>query len=354
MRLRRACGIGDVPDAGPEIARPTNRPARRYGRCMSRADNLPTYTIRQLGAFVAVADTGTISGAAERLHLSQSALAAAVTDLEKALNVRLTVRKRARGVQLTPTGEAVLSRARTLLRQAGELQADPSGDDGVVAGPLALGCDSSLGPTVLPELLRGFTRRYPDVRVELHEATRNSLRSSLDDGELDLTVGYDLGLPPDWRVATLESREPAAVLATDHPLARVSGLLRLADLAEEPMVLVDVSPSAEHAVEVCRQAGFAPRVAYRTQNVATARAFAACGLGWTLLVPPPCHSRPRDRSRDETGVVVRTDLEPRQDPVGVVVAWNRGSLLSSAARLLLQCAVGGEGMVGDASGSGSG
>ncbi|MBB3051136.1 DNA-binding transcriptional LysR family regulator [Prauserella isguenensis] len=321
---------------------------------MSRADKLPTYTIRQLGAFVAVADTGTISGAAERLHLSQSALAAAVTDLEKALNVRLTVRKRARGVQLTPTGEAVLSRARTLLRQAGELQADPSGEDGVVAGPLALGCDPSLGSTVLPELLRGFTRRYPDVRVELHEATRNSLRSSLDDGELDLAIGYDLGLSPDWRAAALESRETAVLLAPDHPLARVAGPLRPADLAAEPMVLVDVSPSAEHAVEVCRRAGFAPHVAYRTQNVDTARAFAARGLGWTLLVQPSRRERTHDRNHDEADVVVRADLEPRPDSVDVVVAWNRGSLLSTAARLFLQCAVGGDGASRESPGHGAG
>ncbi|MFD2396017.1 LysR family transcriptional regulator [Prauserella oleivorans] len=63
---------------------------------MSRAENLPTYTMRQLAAFVAVAETGTIGGAAERMHLSQSALASALTDLEKALKVQLTVRRRAR------------------------------------------------------------------------------------------------------------------------------------------------------------------------------------------------------------------------------------------------------------------
>ncbi|RZK84403.1 MAG: LysR family transcriptional regulator, partial [Rhodococcus sp. (in: high G+C Gram-positive bacteria)] len=90
---------------------------------MPRPDNVPVYTMRQLAAFVAVAETGTISGAAERMHLSQSALSAAVTDLEKALKAQLCVRRRARGVQLTPTGEAVLSRARALLQQAGELQA---------------------------------------------------------------------------------------------------------------------------------------------------------------------------------------------------------------------------------------
>lgn len=303
---------------------------------MSRADNLPSYTIRQLAAFVAVADTGTISGAAERMHLSQSALAAAVTDLEKALKVQLTVRKRARGVQLTPTGEAVLSRAGTLLRQAGELQADAAGDNGVVAGPLALGCYPSLGPTILPELLRTFTRRYPGARIELHEETQNRLRTSLDDGELDLAIAYDLGLSQDWRTSTLETRDPLVLLSPDHPLAGAPGPLRLADLAPEPMVLLDAPPSSEHAFEVCRQAGFAPRVTYRTQNFETARAFVGRGLGWTLLVQRPRH----DRTYDGSSVVVRTDLDPKPDPVDVVVAWNRGSMLSTVSRLFVQFAAG--------------
>lgn len=67
--------------------------------------------MRQLAAFVAVAETGTISAAAERLHLSPSALSAALTELERALKVQLCVRRRSFGIQLTRTGEAVLVRA---------------------------------------------------------------------------------------------------------------------------------------------------------------------------------------------------------------------------------------------------
>lgn len=61
---------------------------------MTRPDAVPTFTMRQLAAFVAVAETGTISGAAERLRLSQSALSAALTDLEKSLQMQLAVRGR--------------------------------------------------------------------------------------------------------------------------------------------------------------------------------------------------------------------------------------------------------------------
>ncbi|MFD2396016.1 LysR substrate-binding domain-containing protein [Prauserella oleivorans] len=61
------------------------------------------------------------------------------------------------------------------------------------------------------------------------------------------------------------------------PAGLLRGRLRLAELAEDPMVLLDAPPSSEHALDVCRQAGFAPRVAYRTENFETARAFVGAG-----------------------------------------------------------------------------
>ncbi len=299
---------------------------------MSRVENLPTYTMRQLAAFVAVGEMGTISAAAERLHLSQSALAAAVTDLEKALKVQLTVRRRARGVQLTPTGEAVLARAKALLHQASELQADAVGEGGGVAGPIVIGCYPSLGPTVLPSLLHAFTQRYPQAVPELREDTQNRLRKQLDDGEIDLAIVYDLELSPEWRTSRLMTREPSIVLDAGHRLAGTTEPVRMADLAEDPMILLDAPPSSHHALEVCRQAGFAPRVAYRTQNFETVRAFVGRGLGWTLLV-----QRPRlDVTYEGLEVVVKTVGEPRTAPVDVVVAWHQDSMLSRVSRTFIQ------------------
>ena len=76
------------------------------------------------------------------------------------------MRGRAHGVQLTPTGERVLIRAKALLEQAGDLAAEASGAEGVLTGPLAIGCYSSLGPTLLPRLLYEFNQLHPQVTVD--------------------------------------------------------------------------------------------------------------------------------------------------------------------------------------------
>src|SRR5690625_5548304 len=78
-------------------------------------------TLRQLQYFVAVAETQSITKAADRSHVSQAAVSLAITDLEKSLGVTLTIRRRAKGVALTAEGRAILTDARVMLDQAKEL-----------------------------------------------------------------------------------------------------------------------------------------------------------------------------------------------------------------------------------------
>lgn len=301
---------------------------------MARAEGVPTYTMRQLAAFVSVAETGTIAGAAERLHVSQSALSTAITDLEKALNAQLCVRRRAHGVRLTPTGQSVLARARILLQQANEIQADASGASGGVVGPVIVGCYPSLGPTVLPALLRGFTQRHPRATVEFREDNQDRLRTQVEDGELDVCIVYDLELSPQWRTEALMQRIPKVVLPAEHPLAHETSL-RLADLAEEPMVLLDAPPSSSHALDTCRRAGFVPKIAYRTRNYETARAFVGQGLGWTLLVQRPA----LDVTYEGLPVVVVDVSVPVLDPVAIVIAWHQDALPSPVTRAFIEFAL---------------
>ena len=299
---------------------------------MPRIDPAPTYTMRQLAAFVAVAETGTISAAAERLHLSPSALSASLTELERALKVQLCVRRRSFGIQLTRTGEAVLVRARALLQQAGELESDALGTGGSVSGPIAIGCYPALGPTVLPSMIAGFTRENPDAQVEFREDTQNRLQTHLENGELDLAIAYDLDLSPQLRTVPLAIREPLIVLGAEHPLARSERPIHLPDLAEHPMVLLDAPPSTKHALDVCRAGGFAPKVAYRTANFETARAFVGRGLGWTLLL-----QRPKiDVTYEGLEVVVKTIASPAVPSVHVVLAWHQNTRLSRVARAFIE------------------
>jgi DNA-binding transcriptional LysR family regulator len=290
-------------------------------------DGVPAYTIRQLAAFVAVAEWGTITAAADALHMSHSAVSATITDLEKALDVKLFVRQRARGVKLTPTGHAVLDRAKILLHHASELQNDAHSEAGSVAGPVAVGCYPSLGPTLLPSLIADFTRAHPRAHVDFREDTQNRLRGLLDAHDLDVAFLYDLGLEPGLETVTLDVRHPMVLLPGDHPLA-VGDTVRLRDLADEPMVLLDAPPSSGHALSVCAEAGFTPAIGYRAQNFETARSFVGRGLGWTLLLQRPA----MDVTYEGLPLALRTVVDPVPAPVRVVLAWRRDAVPSRVAQ----------------------
>lgn len=186
-------------------------------------DRAPGFTMRQLVAFVAVAETGTISAAAGRLLVSQSAVSLAVTELEKALSAQLCVRRRAHGVQLTSAGESLLARARALLQQASEIENEMLGAGGDLAGRLAIGCYATVGPTILPPLLSEFTDLHPRVSLTFREAMADELAARLEGGALDAVITYDLELPPTLRTATLMTRRPALVVPAGHRLATTPG-----------------------------------------------------------------------------------------------------------------------------------
>ncbi|MFF0815208.1 LysR substrate-binding domain-containing protein [Rhodococcus sp. NPDC003318] len=293
----------------------------------------PAYTMRQLFVFVAVAETGTIRAAADRLHVSQSAVSLALTELERGLRSQLCVRRRAHGVQLTPTGERVLVRARALLEQAGDLAAAAAGAEGELTGPLAIGCYSSLGPTLLPRLLYEFNQQHPRVTVDFVEDNQDRLDGRLTSGELDLAIVYDLDLSPALHRTRMDTRQPAILLPSGHRLADAP-VLELAELAEEPMVLLDAPPSSFHALQTCNRAGFTPRIRYRPKNFETARALVGRGLGWTLLIQRPQY----DVTYEGLGLVVRHEVNPPIEPVDILLAWSANVLLSKAARAFIDFA----------------
>src|SRR5215510_511263 len=120
----------------------------------------PRFTLHHLEVLVAVGETGTVSAAAERLHMSPSAVSSALTELENRLDMTLLVRRRAKGATLTADGTAALAQARMILNHAVDLQLGASGA-GPVLGHLRLGCFPSLAPTMLPALVTGFLAEHP-------------------------------------------------------------------------------------------------------------------------------------------------------------------------------------------------
>ncbi|MFD3546484.1 LysR family transcriptional regulator [Streptomyces sp. NPDC058655] len=189
--------------------------------------------LSQYTAFVAIADTGSFTKAAEALSISQSAVSHAMASLEKTLGVVLMRRSRS-GVEFTEVGRRILAHARTvvlgteqILQEAEALRADRS-------GTLHLGTSQSFGARLLPRLLTEFRSALPDVEIVLSEGTDQEIAEWLGGYTIDVGI---VALPKEnlTTVPLLED-EMCVVLPPHHPLADRS-CLRLEEVADEEFIM---------------------------------------------------------------------------------------------------------------------
>lgn len=292
------------------------------------------YTLRQLAHFIAVAETGAISAAALKLHLSQGAVSAAMTELEKVFRVQLMVRRKAHGVTLTPAGKHLYDRAKLLLADAEELELSASSGGLELAGPLVIGCYLTLAPTVLPPLLDGFMANHPRVRLESVEGTQNGLLDRLSGGELDLAVVYDTDLPAGLASVELYKASAYALLPAAHRLANQPAV-SLQELASEPMVLLDAPPSSHHSFSLFERVGTVPNIRYRTTDFEVTRSLVGRGLGYSLLVQHPAVDATYE-GRD----LVSRPLTPAVRPLSVKIIWPEAMRLTDRAQTMVDYAAG--------------
>jgi DNA-binding transcriptional LysR family regulator len=278
--------------------------------------SIPDFTLRQLAYLVAVADAGTIAAAAGTLHVSPSALSDALAELDRVLGAPLTVRRRAHGVTLTSAGAAVVERARPLLAAAREMASALHARPGELVGPITIGCYPTLAPTVLPPLLHDFGDAHPRVDLHILEATHDQLEGRIESGEVDVAFVYDALIPGHPRREQLFALPAHVLLAADDPLAAGKSV-RLDDLVDRDLILLDAPPSSAHTLSLFESRGLVPRIRHRTTSYEAVRTLVGRGLGYGILV-----QRPANTASYEGYPVAMKEITPPVAPVGIDVIWS--------------------------------
>lgn len=244
--------------------------------------------LRQLEYFVAIAEAGSVTRAAERLFVSQPSLSQQIRALERELGGALLERL-PQGVRLTAAGQSLLPEAQATIRHADRGRHAVRSALELEAAQLEIAVATSTAAGILPTVLRSWQLEYPRIEISLLEYPH---RRALDDASRDGAGDIAIGAPPSgWPgpVAHLGWEEFMLVLPSGDPLlARQS--VRLRALAERRWVHFTVGHGLAEVIDLCcAAAGYQPRVAVRTSQVPAAARFAATGLGPTLL---PDHTIP--------------------------------------------------------------
>lgn len=239
--------------------------------------------LANLNAFIAIAETGSFSEAAERLHLTQPAVSKRIAGLEQQLDVRLFDRL-GREVNLTEAGRALLPRAYQILGVLDDTRRALTNLNGEVSGRLTLATSHHIGLHRLPPLLRAFTRQHPQVALDIQFLDSEVAYEEILHGRAELAV---ITLAP-------ETREPVHampvwddpldfVAAPEHPLAR-NGAVTLADVALHPAVFPGGNTFTHHIVSNLFAAqGLTPNIGMSTNYLETIKMMVSIGLAWSVL-----------------------------------------------------------------------
>ncbi len=238
-------------------------------------------TLRQLEYLVVVGETGSITRAADRLNVSPPSISSAITQLEEELGLSLFVRQHAQGLSLTQGGHRVVDQARQVLNGAREIANIAADISGVARGPLAVGCLLTFAQLVLPRLRRGFESGYPDVRIIQKELNQAEILHALQRSEIDIALTYDMDIPTDLNFIGLVRLTPFALLHAGHELAERASV-SIADLAELPMVLLDLPISADYFLSLFSAAAQQPRIVERTRDMAVMRSMVGNAFGYSI------------------------------------------------------------------------
>lgn len=242
--------------------------------------------LRQLRYFVAVAEEKHFGRAAQRLHMTQPPLSQSIQALEGMLGTALFARTK-RCVTLTPAGLALLPEAQRLLQQAAALPDLARRAASGASGLLSLSFISTADYSILPPLLQRFRKRYPQVQMDLREATTDVQLEDLMQGKID--AGLLLPPLPDKAAAVLDYlpvlSEPL-VAALPAGTLRGNQALALNSVRELPLIIFPrrISPAFYDTILSCfRDAGVTPHISQEAIQMQTIIGLVSAGMGMALV-----------------------------------------------------------------------
>jgi LysR family hydrogen peroxide-inducible transcriptional activator len=278
-------------------------------------------TLTELRYIVAVARERHFGRAAEACFVSQPTLSVAIKKLEEELDVKLFERG-ASEVSVTPLGEAIVRQAQSVLEQAAAIKEIAKRGKDPLNGALRLGIIYTIGPYLLPDLVKHAIEMTPQMPLMLQENFTVKLLDMLRTGELDCAILAEPFPDTGLAIAPLYDEPFVVAVPSNHPLARRERI-SADELKKETMLLLGTGHCfRDHVLEVCPEfARFSSdaegiRKSFEGSSLETIKHMVASGMGVTVV---PQLSMPRDPQRH----VVYVPFEPPVPSRRVVLAWRR-------------------------------
>lgn len=279
----------------------------------------------QIQYFQTVARTQHMTRSAEQLAISQPALSRAISRLEEELGAPLFERQ-GRNIVLNEYGKRFLYRVENAIQEIDmgkrEIQDMIDPDHGTIT----LAFLHSLGIHFVPDLLSAFRRKHPNIMFQLSQPRSHIMREQLRSGALDLALFSVLDDEEGIRWEPIATEELYVIVSIDHPLA-ANDSIDLSVIEHEPFIAFKNGLGIRHLTDqLCKQAGFAPRITFEGEDILTVAGLVAAHLGVSMV--------PDIKGIDQTQIKLLRVTDPLCSRT-IAIAWKESRYLSPVARRFL-------------------
>ena len=236
-------------------------------------------------AFLKVVEVGSFTKAAELLGYTQPALSQMMTALERELSMKLLYRSRY-GIRLTPEGERLYPSVENAVRQYDAMRRSADEISGLETGVVRIGTVSSVSARWLPQVIRAFWEKHPNVQIVLHQGDYSSIQEWIRNGAVDFGFVNPHAVKG-LETMVVKSGEFRAVVPAGHPLA-ARETVTLEELAEEPFLLLEGGVYSEPE-ETFAAAGILPDVRLRVHDDYSILSMVEQGMGVSILTELVLH-----------------------------------------------------------------
>ena len=239
-------------------------------------------TLKQLKYLVGIVDSGlNITSAADRLFTSQPGISKQLKQLEAELGMQLFTRKGKSLAAITPAGRDVILRARKILREVENIASLASDLTAEQEGTLLIATTHTQARYVLPEVIRAFRQRYPNVDLELHQGTSEQIAELISTNKVDFAIASgSKELFPHLTLFPIYDWYRIVVVPKQHPLARQKKRIDLETLAGYPLVTYVFSLTGESSFKrAFRERGLEPRVVFTARDADIIKTYVRMGMG---------------------------------------------------------------------------
>jgi LysR family transcriptional regulator, salicylic acid-responsive activator of bsdBCD len=282
--------------------------------------------IRQLIYFNAIVEEGSITKAAERLHMAQPPLSQQLKLLEDELGIKL-VERNTRKIQITDAGMMLLHRSKQILELMDTTIKELKDFSEGIQGTLSIGTIASAGDTLLPERIYSFHKNYPEINFQVRECSTYEILELLKSGVIEIGIIRTPFNSELFDYILLADEPMVAATSNDLYLDGNPKEISLLELANKPLLVHNRYETK--IIEACEKMGFEPRILGKIDDTRTILLWAATGMGIAVL------------QRDWIDLIPDTKLKyfPINEPslvTGTAIVWMKNRYITTVARNFLE------------------